>query len=245
MINNELRIGNFTSSEIVALTKNGKGKDTFGKPYYTYIDEKNMERRLGRSLTTEVTARPLAWGKMVESYVFSILGLDYKPCSKSTIRHPKIDFWAGSPDAEKYEKENIAVDIKCPLTLKSFCTMIDSFESGGMDLLRKEHKEGEKYYWQIVSNAILMGAKKGELLVYCPYTEELEEIRELANNYDGEHAHQFFFITVSGDDELPNLKKGGHYKNINKLTFDIPQQDIDFLTDRVKEAGKSLIKINK
>lgn len=262
MINNKLRVGNFTSSEIVSLTTDGsrpmtpeekkefqdnggdkRKKNTwdFGVTFYSYIEEKNMERRLERSLTTESNARPLAWGNLVEYFVFSQLGLDYKPCSKSTIQHPEISYWAGSPDAEKFENQKVAVDIKCPITLKSFCQLVDSFKDGGIDLVRKNHKDGEKYYWQIVSNAVLLGTNKGELIVYCPYTDELEEIREFANNYDGPNIHRYFFITVASDDELPNIKKGGYYENINKLAFDIPQEDIDLLTKRVKEAGKLLI----
>lgn len=61
VLKNTLRHGNFTSSEIVALTTKGKAKDSFGKPALTYIEEKNMERRLGRSITTESNAKPLVW----------------------------------------------------------------------------------------------------------------------------------------------------------------------------------------
>lgn len=265
MINNIERIGNFTSSEIYQLTTDGtrpmtkEEKDAFvenggdkrkkncwdfGKSFYSYVDEKNMERKLMRSLDAETGARPLAWGKLVEEYVFSnwdMIGMDYHYHSQETIIHPKIKCWSGSPDAEKHGEKKTVVDLKCPWTLKSFCTLVDSFEKGGIDQLRKDHKDGEKYYWQLVSNAILTDSQCGELIVYCPYVDELENIQEFADQYDGALKNQYFFIYVGSALELPCIIRGQHYKNINHLSFDIPQEDKDFLTKRVKEGRKLLI----
>src|SRR3990172_2945044 len=111
MINNsEKRIGNFTSSEISALMS--KSKDGgFGKPALTYIEECNMERRLGRSLTDEVSARPLTWGKLVEVKAFELLGLDYKISSQETDLHPEISYWAGSSDGNKFDEGKTVFDI--------------------------------------------------------------------------------------------------------------------------------------
>ena len=62
---NEVRIGRFTSSKIAALISVGKDKVSFGKPALTYIEEKNFERKLGRSLTSETTARATSRGKLL------------------------------------------------------------------------------------------------------------------------------------------------------------------------------------
>ena len=48
-----IRIGNITSSEIVALTTNGKTKDSFGAPFNTYVDECIMERFFKHKLENE------------------------------------------------------------------------------------------------------------------------------------------------------------------------------------------------
>lgn len=241
---NEKRFGNFTSSPIVKLTTNGPGKDTFGKPFYSYIQEKNMERRLGRSIQDEITARPLSWGNLVEERVFTLIGTEYKMCSSETLDHPTIDYWKGTPDLVKFDEGKTVVDIKSPYTLRSFCTFVDAFK-GGIEQVRTDHPDGEKYFWQIVSNAILTGSKWGELIVYCPYQDELEEIRELAANFDGANQYRFFWIHSAQDEELPHLKKGGYYKNLNVLKFEIPQEDKDFLTERVIEAGKELVEFHK
>jgi hypothetical protein len=242
---NAKRNGNFTSSEIVALMSNGRAKDSFGVPFYTYVDEKNMERRLGRSIKSDVIARPLSWGKLCEERVFEILGPEYRLCSSETVDHPDIAFayWKGSPDAEKFvgETPDAVIDIKCPQTLKSFCTMVDAFENGGILQLRDNHKDGDKYYWQLVSNAILLGVDWAELIVYCPYQDELEAIRELANQKDGPDISQYYWIAMGMDGDFPYLKREGYYKNLYKFRFVIPKADKELLTARVVAAGKMLV----
>lgn len=240
MINNQHRIGNFTSSEIVALTKKGKDRKSFGAPALTYIEECKMERRLGRSLSTEVDARATSWGSLVESRVFDLLGLEYRLCSKETLVHPDFPFWAGSPDGDK---TNTVPDFKCPLTLKSFCQLVDPIYEGfeGIDAMariREEHKDGEKYYWQIVSNSCIKGYEFGELIVYMPYLEELLEIKEMARR-DG--SGKYKWIDYADINELPYLLPGGYYRNLNVIRFEIPKADKKVLTETVVVAGKLLI----
>lgn len=245
------RNGNFTSSEIVALTKMGKAKDSWGAPVYTYIEECNMERRLGMALDNEIDAKPTSWGKLIERRPFSNhLSLDYHYCSSVTLPHPTITFWKGSPDVIKFsESIPVAVgDIKCPMTRKSFCQLLDPYYEDGklihegltIEAVRANHKEGEKYFWQIVSNAIITGVSKGELIVYMPYKSELEDIRTSASSA-GEMGEYTKWVYFANDDQLPHIMDGGHYKSINVIEFDILQRDKDFLTQRVTEAGKFLI----
>lgn len=242
MINNTHRIGNFTSSEIVALTKKGKEKGSFGAPALTYIQETNMERLLGRSLTTEVDARATSWGKLVEPRVFDLLGIEYSLSSKETIVHPEIPYWAGSPDGSKH---NTTADFKAPLTLKSFLQLVQPLYEGltgmaAMNRIREDHKDGEKFYWQIVSNAILRGDRFGELIPYMPYHSELEAIRIMARHH--ENAGKYKWVDWASDDELPYLIDGGYYKNLNIIRFEIPEADKKLLTDCVKKAGELLLK---
>lgn len=242
MINNTHRIGNFTSSEIVALTKKGKEKGSFGAPALTYIEETNMERLLGRSLTTEADARALSWGKLLEPRVFDLLGIEYSLSSKETIVHPAIPFWAGSPDGSKVDT---TADFKAPLTLKSFCQLVQPLHEGlmgmeAMNKIRDDHKDGEKFFWQIVSNAIMQGNRFGELIVYMPYHSELELIRTMARHH--EQAGKYKWVDWASDDELPYLIEGGYYKNLNIIRFEIPDADKKFLTDCVERAGKMLLK---
>lgn len=238
---NPIRNGNFSSSGIVPLTTYDRSGKKPGVPFFSYIEEKNMERRLCRSVKDDVDARAVSWGHLLEGRSFNLLGTEYKLCSQETIQHPEIDYWCGSPDAEKFDAEKTVIDFKCPYTLKSFCQMVDGFAMDGIAGVREKHKDGNKYYWQIVSNAILTGAKFGELIVYAPYQSELEAIRELARNFDGEKQHRYRWIDLASDDELPFLLDGGYYKNINVMRFEIPSIDKQFLEERVIEGGKLLV----
>jgi hypothetical protein len=277
IINNSSRNGNFTSSEIVALLSLGKRDMTEleiaehkklnpksrkvtieswpGEAALTYIEECNMERRLNRSITNEISARATAWGSLLETPAHEHLGFEYELCSQETLDHPTIECWKGSPDLRKYLADgtvDTAGDIKCPMTLKSFCKLVDPFYSGlrGMDAMNAirfgytdkdgvehtKHNEANKYYWQIVSNAVLTGAKYGELVVYVPYQSELDAIRALS---DGNA--KYYWIWGSHDEELPFLPDGGFYKNINTIRFEIPQEDKDRLTRHVQMGSKLLI----
>ena len=247
MINNKLRCGNFTSSEIVALTKKDKKGTGFGAPALTYIEETNFERKLGRSLTDESNARPLTWGKLLEAHVFDLLGLEYILTSQETIQHASIPYWAGSPDGMKMDEGTTVMDIKCPMTLKSFCQLVDPLYQGltGMDAMnaiRENHKDGEKYYWQLVSNSIIENTKYAELIVYVPYFSELSAIRFMAHNVPGDQAGKHYWIAMSQDDELPYLIDGGYYKNLNIIRFEVPEADKKLLIDCVLKAGELLVK---
>ena len=69
-----------------------------------------------------------------------------------------------------------------------------------------------------------------------PYFSELEDIRTMAENYDGGDQWKYRFIVESPDAELPYLPDGGYYKNLNKFEFEVPKEDKDFLTERVELA---------
>jgi hypothetical protein len=229
----KIRLGNFTSSEIGNLMKEGKAKGSFGEKALTYIEHKNIERRLGRSLNSESNARPLVWGKMLEGRVFELLGLEYSLCSQETLKHPKFDYWYGSPDGKRHDENKAVIDIKCPYTLLSFVQLV---ECKNIQELIDNHKDGEKYFWQLVSNAILTDSDFAELIVYAPYESELEDIRVMC-----EGNPQAYWVMGSQNEELPFLPDGGHYKNINILRFEVKQEYKDHLTNRVKEAAKLLV----
>lgn len=224
------RLGRFTSSEIYNLTKKDRTGKKFGQAALTYIQEKNFERRLGRSLSEQVSARPLEWGRLVEQRAFDVLGLEYSLVSNVTIEHHDMpDVWAGSPDGVK---NNVVMDIKCPSTLKSFCQFYDITDK---ESLIDNHKSGEQYYWQLVSNAILTNVNKAELIIYCPYKSELDIIRGMAQE------QLLKWVEYATDEQLPYLLDNGYYNHLKIITLDIPKEDKDYLTECVLEAKKLLL----
>jgi len=238
IITNEQRIGNFTSSEIHKLLSKAKNGKDLGKPALTYIEDKNIEREMGISLGTETTARGLDWGKHCEQFAFDNISLAYTITSDVTVVHPEYPFWVGSADG--YNTDTV-FDLKCPMTRKSFFGLVageniysmrDGFKRNTAQY--SAHTDADKYYWQLVSNAAILGKKYAELIVYMPYQSELQVIKEAAKDF-------YNWIHYAADIELPYLPDGGKFKNINIIRFEVPQSDIDLLTECVTEAAKLLI----
>jgi len=239
--NSGYRIGNFTSSEIWKLTTLNKKGDDFGKPALTYIEETNLKRLLGRSLNADMNSKPTSWGNLLEPRVFDLLGLEYTYSSQVTDVHPTIPFWAGSKDGTKEVENRAVIDIKCSYTLKSFCSLVMPLYKGktrieAMQDIRENTDSGEAYYWQLVSNAIINNCNHAELIIYMPYQSELLEITNMAKGNPSVK-----WMDYIGEDEIPYLLDGGYFKNLNKISFEVPQSDKDFLTSQVEKAGKMLV----
>lgn len=258
---NEIRNGNFTSSEIVALTgiakrdatdaelaslklTNPKSKaklvedlSILPKPALTYIRNKNWERKSKRSLSTGTNGRACWWGKVAELKAFNVLPTEYSLSSQITEFHPYIENWCGSKDGLKHDEGLTVYDIKCPFALESFFTFCDCTT---IEDVREQHADGEKYFWQLVSNACITGAKYAELIVYCPYKNELEDIKELASNYT-EDLNKVAWINFAQDEDLPYLERNGDYQNIHIIRFEVSESDKLFLESRVLKAGELLL----
>lgn len=236
-----MRNGNFSSSEIHKLIKAGPGKlDVFSSLGLTYIKEKKYEQLLKRALSTDTNSRPTSWGTFMELYVWNYkMGLsDYKFEHKTRYSHDSISNWNGCPDLVGDDRVG---DIKCPYTLKSFCEMMECFDN---PILLREIKP--EYYWQLVSNAILTNKSKAELIVYVPFKSEIADIKTFSeetdvffqNNLD---QNKYAWINFAQDNDLPYLREDGFYSNLNTLAFDIPLEDKELLTERVKLAVNLLI----
>lgn len=274
----KIRNGNFSSSEIIALLSTGsrdmtedelrqhkidfpkskktKIEDGFGRAAITYINQCNMERRLGRSLDNELDAKPTNWGKFLEPLLFSLLDGEYTYNSSDTLTHPEFDMWVGTPDGFKITENKTVVDTKCPFTLESFCKLINPLYNDleGMDamnalrngytdktgLFQPPHSDADKYYWQLVSNACIDDCTHAELIVYCPYESELSVIQAAAIQSGNPSA---YFIANGSPQSLPSVPDDGFYRNINIISFEIPQSDKDILTETVRKASKYLINI--
>lgn len=236
MIEIKERIANFTSSQIWKLMKNDKTGKGIGAPGLTYIEEKRMEMRLGRSVNVEAYSKEMAWGHLMEQRVFEMLPFGYELTSDRTAKHPGIAGWAGSPDLVM---PGVKIgEIKCYWP-KNFCQYADVLMKQDVALLREECPEE---YWQMVSNAIIYEVDRAEAILYMPYLSELEAVREMAENYDGEDLWQYRFIAESPSSWLPYLPDGGYYKNLVTFEFEVPQEDKDVLTARVLMAKALLYK---
>jgi hypothetical protein len=228
-----MRTGAFTSSSIYLLMTNNKAKDGFGVPAITYIKGKQRELLLGRNLQKERSSRPTSYGKLVESRVFNLLGTEYTLRSDERDIHPEIERWTGAADMVTTDK---VCDIKCPFSLNVYCDKADIMIANDIEGLKKKFPEN---YWQLVSNSILTGKPIAELIIYCPYLEELAQILTEVKDYDGDQ-NEIAWINWANDDELPYLIKGNYYQNLYKMEWEVSEEDKQALYERVKKATELL-----
>lgn len=237
IIENMERIGNFTSSEIHHLIKTGKGLNGFGSTAITYITKKNLERKLGRSISTDVATRPMLWGTFLEQRVFELLEYGYELVSNQTDSHPTIECWSGSKDLIV---PGVKIgDIKC-YQPENFAEYSDILMEKDIEKLKDFFP---KEYWQLVSNAIINNVPNAEAIAYMPYKSELDQIRAMVDEYDKPDHYKYSWIIEAEDAALPYLPDGGYYNNLNRFEFEVPQADIDLLTEKVKLAETMLIRI--
>lgn len=245
---------NMTDEELaIYKIENPKGRrttiDDFGKPFYNYVDECKMERFFKMSLENTTEIKAFAWGKLCELIVHEKLPTKYIMESEITYQHPEMPEWCGTPDGVIFlnEKCDTVTDIKCPLTRKGFYKLVSGlYDFDGFNVkkknkidfdleiqeIRKRSTEGEKYYWQLVSNAIIKWADYAELIVFMPYYEDIAEIKAYNTTLD----NPYWTIEYSKEGELPFIYKESGIESINIIRFKVPQEDKNFLTERVKAA---------
>lgn len=238
-MNNAERIARFTSSQIYRLMSNGRNAGDPGAPFYSYLSEKQRERKLGRSLSLNKGSRATAWGNLMEWYVMSkYIGLNYQHHGKTTTVHPRIDCWAGSPDLVQ---TGVKVgDIKC-YEPDNFSKLADVLLTQDLDAFKKEYTAE---YWQLVSNACIHQVTRAEMILFMPYYSELEDIRIWMDGPDAPaeaETWKYKFIFDAPDNELPYVPDGcTAYTNLITFEFDVPIEDKAALEMRVLMAGKLL-----
>jgi len=238
MILNKDRIGRPTSSKASLLAKNGRQAFGFSDAAITYLNKKRAERYLGRSTDTGGYAKPLYWGKCLEYILFEQkLGNEYEIVSKETVVHPDYKFWSGSPD---FIVPTVKVsEGKCFYPDKFFLYS-EALQKGDLENLKKNFDEE---YWQIVSNAAILGLDNGEGIAYMPTLEDLEKLRYriaetdfIREQFPGEEEWKFKFIADDPIETLPWIAPESNWPDLVKHEFFIPSEDIVYLTQRFKNA---------
>lgn len=237
MITYESRIGRFTSSNIYRLT----GTKTVAK---TYIDEKRAERCLGRSIDLGANTQPMVWGKVLEYYLHEyVLGFEYNLCSKDTETHPEYKFWSGSPD---FKKIDTAVESKCFYPKRFFELSRNIIKvNEGLMTIEEFKKEEKEVFWQVFSNAMILGCDYGEIIAYTPTEAELLDIRNKLENTNlseniGLNPWDVRFIHEKPIYELPYIPEHSNWPNMVKLVFKLSEEDKVFLTKCVLDAEEQL-----
>lgn len=240
MILNKNRIGRPTSSKAGVIAKKGRGAFGFGDAGITYLNKKRAERFLGRSTDTGQYAKQLYWGKCLEYVAFEKkVPREYDVISKETVVHPDYSFWSGSPD---FEVPGLKVaEIKCYYP-DNFFAYSEAIQLRNVDNLRENFPEE---YWQIVSNAILLGYDYGVAMAYMPTLEDLKALRHrisetdfIRNQFPGEEEWKFKFISEDDIETLPWIAPESNWPDYHEFEFFIPSADIVYITKRFLDAEK-------
>jgi len=243
-MNHELRMGRFTSSQIHRLCKSLKNENPTSA-FKTYVEEVYIERMINRVCKSNVKTQSMKWGSLFEVVLFDLLGLEYKMEHKSTILHPKYGaFWSGTPDLIVPEIKT--GEIKCfePLHFGKLSLALLTKDT---EIVKQKEPEA---YWQSISNSLICGVDKSEIIAYMPYKSELEEIIkqvEETNFLERNHLDpgDYYFLTQENIYSLPHLPDDSKFSNVNSFEFKIPKEDIRFLESRVIEAEKEVQKLLK
>lgn len=259
IVENNNRVGRFTSSEVYNLIKLGRRTMTadelkkhkkenpgsqkktiaegFGDAGRSYIQKKYYERKLKRSLDLGKYSQPGIWGLFLEQYVYShFTGLQYLIISNETKINPKIPYHAGSADL-LVPTEKVS-DIKCFEPLK-FCQIVECFQEKRVELFKEQFPQE---YWQLVSNAMIHQVPKAESIIYMPTIDDLKEIKEMAYNYQGEDMWKYRFIYENENYQLPFVPEDSEYDSFNTFEFIVPEEDIRQLDARLKLANLEIEK---
>lgn len=164
-INNWLltRCGKFTSSEIHKLIPNGRAKgEIFSATGKTYIKQKAAE-----SITKEPIQKPttyaMEWGLSHENEALTMFETLYGEITKFGGGNPEFfsqnEFWGGSPDATISDS---VIEVKCPFNSS------EHFEHLLMKNADDLKDYAPEYYWQMVSNMIILKKNNGIFVSYDP-----------------------------------------------------------------------------
>jgi len=217
----EIRLSRVTSSECYRVLSK--------KTCETYVEQIRNQKKLKRSLQKEANAKPLLWGKLCESYLKSKheFNITYPNVKEVTLKHSDLDNWCGTPDSIT---EDSVADIKAPWTLQSFIDLEKIVKKKDIEYFKTVNP---KYYWQLVSNSIICNKKFAELIVYCPYYDELSDIiLHINDNLDLMACRTFTFMEF---DELPFIYKDSDFKDLNIFKFEVPNSDKELLTETIKQ----------
>lgn len=251
IVENTERVGRFTSSVVHKLMKLGTRKMTpeeieahkeanpksrktttaggFTDAGHTYMQEKINERLLGRSFDLDGYSRSAAWGSFLEMIVNDKLDLKWSIKSDKTVI--RNSYHSGSPDLEQ---KGIAIgDIKA-FEPKKFTAFARMLRQQDIDVFRSDYPEE---YWQLVSNALVFDVTRVASFVYMPYFKDLDEIRDLAYNYDGADQWQYRFIYEVDKYKLPFVPDDSLFNDLESFEFDLPEEDLQHCEDRLREAA--------
>lgn len=221
-----MRHEKFTSSEIWKLTKKNKAGNGFGAPAITYIKQRVKQARWGKSFVSSGSVAT-KWGLHFEEYAAARFA-EESGLHIISYSDPKKDFkcsplphHGGTPDFTTFDEE-IVGSIKCPQE-EAFIDLWDIIKAKD---LAKFKKDEEAYYWQLISDKIVTGAKYCAFVIYMPYEDDAADLLSDSDLY---------WMT-----DYASIKPASEFTDVAYWIFEPPAEDVEFLTECIIKAGEYL-----
>lgn len=252
---NRNRAGKISSSEAYKMYESKTVQNTYLQELriYNLFGQPDMEKDMFN----------FTWGHLIENYLHQETEylkdyIDQNSQEEATIFSTRNPYHCGTPDQylPLYDEYCLVVsDSKAPVTLKGYYNLIFPYYTTGsyqetdgntaIDMIRKNSKDGKKYYTQLVSNAVLLEeisggeCNYGELVAFMPYDTTLPKIVDFAEDYMTDYS---FKIMSGTEDTLPCLKpdENGEYrvKECHKIRFRISEEEKEDFRKTLDEFTK-------
>jgi hypothetical protein len=197
----------------------------------TLIRQTRHEIRLGRPIDRDAgDTFATSWGTTLEYFAFKRFDTDYERRfhSKEFFEHPTIPRYGGCPD---YSMPRVlAGDMKCP----QLSAYMDAYECGTIHELRESLKDGEKFYWQLMSNSLILGVPECELVFFCPKRSMLDAVRTVALEADA-------WWWNWEDERLPYIPDESEIGPLKVFRWVADKADLELLESRLKLASERVL----
>ena len=221
-----VRTALFSASQVYRLAKDGRKKGEPGATFYSYIREKVYELLIDDDLGSDEKAKYPEWGNEMEGFVAKTIMKDRKWHNKPEDRLFDLDLHlTGELD---FSKGAAVIELKSPFTKKSYLDLFFTLKAG---TLKDTHPE---YYWQLVAQKFLFGAKYANLLIFMPHESQKKDVLE---HLDGGYFHGWGF------DKLPHFKND--IPNCYLEDVFISGDDLTHLVEKLKQAKELFLELYK
>ena len=175
------RLGNITGSNVGLIMKKGKSKE-FSDTAESYLYDVASDRTLNPSIVesdelfeeflkvTSATSKAMAWGNEQEPNARELYSkiTGRKMVEVGSCKHPKIPFFASSPDGFYYNEESgerICLEIKC-LGKKEYIKYLHLVKDGESLL-----KVNPQYYYQCHAHMMVTQSIATDFVIYNPFQD--------------------------------------------------------------------------
>ena len=236
----------------------------------TYIEEIRMFN-LFQQKDVEKDVFNFKWGHLLENYLHDktahLEGYVNQNFEEEPTIFSKVNpYHCGTPDQYTLENEStVCSETKCPVTIKGLYNLIFPFYTSGLyqevdgniaiQMIRKNSKDGKKYFDQILSNALLLEEQTGlscdfgELIAFMPYATDISKITAYSQEFFTTEYYPIFFGSAETLPCIKPLKKEKEdffdledkfpVNDFHRIRFDITQEmkdsfrrDLKAFTDR-------------